>query len=637
MTETKAPAAPQTSTHDSQLRDAITAQIKERNLDRAIQYARLLLQAQPSLRTLRFLRRIAESGEAPAFGLRPFRVALLSSFSIEFAHDALIAHSFINGIAVKIYQSGFNTFRQELLDSNSGLYQSHPDLVILAVEGEDWEPAAYGQYTTPSTEFPAIPLEPFFKEIAGLLQQFRATSNAPLLVHNFAPPVARLLGILDIKSRDGQSRLVGRLNDILYEACSQVTDIHLLDYAGLVARHGAVNWYDARMRLYAHAPIHQSMLGALAKEYAKYCRALVGLSRKCLVLDLDNTLWGGIIGEEGLSGIQLGPHYPGNAFVEFQRGILALRNRGVILAIASKNNPQDVDEVFEKHPFMVLKHTDFAEFQVHWEPKSESLARIARKLNIGLDHLVFVDDNPAECEHVRTALPMVTVLQLPPQPERYLESLFEDGWFDTLSLSEEDQKRATLYEQRDQAEALREASADLETYYRDLDMVLTLNPVNPENLARAAQLTQKTNQFNVTTQRYSDAEIAHRMTDPDWLLITAAVADRFGDNGIVGLVMARLNNESLDIDTFLLSCRIIGRTVETAMLAHLCEIANRQGAMQLRGTIIPTAKNIPVRDLFKRHGFTPEIEEPDGTSIWRLELSNAWITWPAWFKVKKTC
>jgi FkbH-like protein len=349
-------------------------------------------------------------------------------------------------------------------------------------------------------------------------------------------------------------------------------------------------------------------------------------------LDLDNTLWGGVVGEEGVDGIQLGPNYPGNAFMEFQRGIQGLRARGIVLGLASKNNPQDVDEVFATHASMVLGRGDFAAVEVHWEPKSESLQRIAKALNIGLDHIVFADDNPAECEHVRLLLPAVTVIQLPPRPEDYVKALFEDGWFDALSLSGEDLQRSALYERRAQAEILRESTSDLAGFYRDLDMVLSIAPVHAKTLGRVAQLTMKTNQFNATTRRYTEAEVARRMGDPAWTLLAVSVADRFGDNGLVGVIMAFLEDGVLTIDTFLLSCRVIGRTVETAMLAQLCEVGSSGGAKSLRGVIVPTPKNEPARDLFERHGFTQESVDGDGVAAWLLNLETSSIPCPEWFK-----
>jgi FkbH-like protein len=617
---------------EQQLRNMFSAHVQAGNRDHAIQFARLLLSEFESAKTYRFIGKIVRGGESLHLGLRPFRLALLSSFSIEFIQDALLALGFASGLRVEFYQAGYGVFRQEILDSASGLYAESVDLAILAVEGEDWQPDAYGRYS-PAQPDNAAHKENFKHEIAALLGKFRANTPTPLLIHNFTHPPHYLLGIADGYHEKSQSRLIQDLNEVLHEVCTQLPDTYVLGYDILVSRIGHDHWYDQRMKHYAKFPLTQDAVGVLAREYLKYCRALLGLARKCLVLDLDNTLWGGVVGEDGLEGIQLGSTYPGSIFVEFQQNILGLHSRGVILAVASKNNLQDVEEVFVKHSSMVLGKANFSAFEVHWNEKEESLNQISKQLNISLDHIVFVDDNPAECEQVRLALPMVTVIQLPTKPEQYSRSLFEDGWFDTLSISAEDLRRSSLYGQRAEAEVLRKTSTDLEGFYRDLDMTLSFSPVNVRNLTRATQLTQKTNQFNTTTRRYSEGDIAERMNDPAWRLAVATVTDRFGDNGIVGLVMACCKDGVLAIDTFLLSCRVIGRTVETAMLAYLCEAASTMGATSLRGEIIPTAKNAPVRDIFERHAFVQERVDEDGTSIWRLNCNNSKIDYPDWFKI----
>ena len=618
---------------DNGLREKVGARLDQGQRDSAIQAARLLLGEQPGQRNLRFLRKVAQSDAALASGLKQYRVGLLSSYSIEFAHDALLAYGFINGLRLHLYQPGFGTFRQELLDGRSELYAWSPDVVVLAVEGEDWAPAAY-RGDTPLTEPAATQLVDNFRdELSGLIAALRTHSSVPLLVHNFALPAWRRLGVLDAGCTDGQAHLVNRLNDALRTTAESFSGVHIVDYAALTNRHGTHHWYDPRMRLYARAPIAQAMLGELAREYAKFFRCLVGYNKKCLVLDLDNTLWGGVVGEDGTEGIKLGPTYPGNAFVEFQHHVLALHRRGVVLAIASKNNQDDVEEVFAGHRFMALRREHFADLQVHWEPKSESLRRIAANLALGLEHIVFVDDNPAECEQVRSALPAVTVIQLPPQPERYIEALHIDGWFDVLALSSEDHRRGALYRQRSQSEALRSSSASVEDYYRGLEMELRIAPVDRGSLKRAAQLTQKTNQLNVTTRRYTELQLSTLGADPGWISMTVGLTDRFGDNGIIGVMLATIGSQALDIDTFLLSCRVIGRGVETAMLAQLCDIADQRRLPALTGQLIPTAKNIPVRDLFERHGFAKVAEDAAGASVWRLDLPQQRVRWPEWFRV----
>lgn len=620
-------------TEPADRRSAIKAELTEGRAHAAIESARLLLNEQPSILNQRFVRQLVDAMGRDTNGLKQLKVALLASFSIEFIHDATVAQGFANGLRVQIYQPGFGQIRQEVLNPQSGLYAFAPDVAVIAVEGEDWLPEVYTGFMDADPGAAALQsaCARFEQDLADLALSFRRHSSKPLLVHNLVPPQRKRAGIADSRLPASQHDLIAGINRGLAKAVTQIVDTHLLDYAGLVAQFGARQWYDARMRLYAKAPIAAAMLGALSREYMKYFRALTGLTKKCLVVDLDNTLWGGVIGEDGLDGIELGPDYPGSAFVEFQRAVLDLYRRGVILAIASKNNEADVDAVFAQHKFMLLQRSHFAASQVHWEAKSESLARIARQLGIGLEHIVFADDNPVECEQVRRQLPAVTVINLPKRPELYVDALLDEGLFDTLGLSDEDRRRGALYQQRAQAESMRSESGSIEDYYRSLAMELRIAPVAGATLARASQLTQKTNQFNLTTLRYSEADLAARMGDPSWLLLTVGVRDKFGDNGIVGVMMAQAREGRLDIDTFLLSCRVIGRTVETAMLAHLCMAARERGIGKLSGQLRPSAKNLPARDLFERHGFTRLGEDGSGNSTWELNLQNAPIGYPDWF------
>jgi FkbH-like protein len=612
-----------------QLRSAVIAALERREVHRAIQAARALLAGSPGFRQWAFLRRAVESVSADALGLRPLRIALLSSFSIEFIHDPLIGQGLLNALRVEIYQPGFAQYRQEILDPSSGLYAGRPDIAILALEGKHLFPFAYGDYGQHLGSGLDGLLEQAERELDGLLTAFRRHSDAMLLVHSFAPPLWRQLGILDGHVGLGQGQAVQALNDALYRAAKARRGVYVVDYAALVSRVGADQWYDDRMDHYAQAPVAQAALPLLTAEYMKFARALTGKSRKCVVVDLDNTLWGGVVGEVGPHGIAVGPDYPGSAFVAFQRALLDLSRRGILLAVASKNNESDVQEAFAANPHMVLKPEHFAHTEIHWGPKDRSLEAIAARLSIGMEHLVFVDDSPLECELVRSACPMVTVIELPKQPERYVRALLEEGLFDGLSYSEEDSRRLDLYRQRAQVEQILSQSGSLDEVLKTLGTEVTVAPVDERSLSRAAQLTQKTNQFTTTTRRYTEAEVSRRNGDGGWLAATVRVRDRFGDHGLVGVMLARQEGEALDVDSFLLSCRVIGRKVETVMLAALCDEAKARGLRCLRGEIIGTKKNEPVRDLYARHGFRRVSGDDTSGGVWELDLREARVDYPA--------
>ena len=623
------PNSPASST----LRDAFSAALHSGQKFEAMQLARALLLEDSGVSQISFISRELEKIPRGTLGLKPLKVALLSSFSIEFIKKPLAVLSFLNGIEADVYLAGFGQFQQEIRNSVSGLYAFSPDAVILSVEGADWLPEIYRDYLDVlPTGFDAT-LARFTEEFQSLLAAFRAGSKATLIVNNFFPPVWRQLGLLDGQAGPGQAQLIHRINESLASISQQTPGVMLVDYAGLVSRVGAHQWYDERMSHYAKAPIAMAMLPQLAAEYVKFFRGLTGQTKKCLVLDLDNTLWGGVLGEDGVAGVQLGSVYPGSAYVAFQREILNLQKRGVLLAIASKNNAADVEEIFAGHSSMLLKKEHFASLQIHWEQKVESLRKIAQQLNIGLEHMVFVDDNPAECAEMIRVLPMVTTIQLPKQPEHFVRALLQDGLFDSLTFSLEDRRRGELYRQREEAEQLRGASGSVEDFYRSLEMEIAFAPVDKSSLARSAQLTQKTNQFNITTIRFSESEILERSNDPNWILTTVTVRDRFGDNGIVGLVMAHFDSGILNIETFLLSCRVIGRGVETSMFAYLCQHAANRGAGTLQGRIVPTAKNVPVRELFSSHKFKKLSEKESGETAWTLDIQKSPVTWPEWIKV----
>jgi FkbH-like protein len=351
------------------------------------------------------------------------------------------------------------------------------------------------------------------------------------------------------------------------------------------------------------------------------------------VADLDNTLWGGVIGEDGMNGIKLGPEYPGAAYQNLQRAMLDLTRRGILLAICSKNNPDDAKEALEKHPGMILKPKDFSAVRINWNDKARNLREIASELNVGTDALAFLDDNPVEREQIRSALPEVTILDLPEDPLAFAATVQDCPAFERLALSGEDQQRTTLYAAQHERSQAEQTFQSKEDFFRYLDQEAEIAPVAPATVARVAQLTQKTNQFNLTTRRYSEQQIADMAARPDWQVLSIKVRDRFGDHGLVGVAITCDESESCEIETFLLSCRVIGRAVETALLSHLAHSAAARGRQRLAGRYIPTKKNAPARDFYALHGFQLLEEKSDG-SIWTLNLQHHTIATPDWIRLK---
>ncbi len=613
-----------------ELRDGIQSAIEKRSYQRAAILLSQLLREQPTANTASYV--VSRFGELrPHLHLAKYRLAVLRSFTVEPVIPFLQALCFTAGLDVTVHVGDYNAYAQELLDPGSSLYKFEPDIVILAVRTPDVMPALWDRFADlPETEVNRI-AESTMAGFRCWIEKFRSRSHAHLIVHNLEVPAYLASGVLAAQRAAGQKEAIQRLNQELQQFSPQQSGVYILDYDGLVARYGRLRWYDECKAITMRMPIAADCQIHLAKEYMRLVRPLTGKICKALVVDLDNTLWGGVIGEDGLEGIQIGQDYPGAAYRACQRVILDLYQRGVTLAICSKNNPADALEVLEKHPDMLLRPEHFAAVRINWADKVDNLRQIASELNIGLDALAVLDDSPVERESIRNTLPEVYVIELPADPMLYAQALRECPVFERLSLSEEDKERGGYYAEQRQRVELQQAASSIEEFYYSLQMKADIAQASPLTLPRIAQLTQKTNQFNLTTRRYSDQQLFQLMQDPSIRILSLRLADRFGDSGIIGVAITRTAGDTCEIDTFLLSCRAIGRTVETALLACLAEQARRGDAKQLTGCYIPTKKNAPARDFYPRHGFTL-ITEQQGSSLWSFDLTQGQIGAPPWIE-----
>lgn len=469
--------------------------------------------------------------------------------------------------------------------------------------------------------------------IRSTLEGLRAKTPAMILWHSFETPIDPAGGILDDQTDGSQTARVEQLNAFLRSELNRRGGAYLVNLDRCRARVGAGSFYDRRLWHVARAPWSLAALQEIAREDFKFIRALKGKSAKCLVLDCDNTLWGGIIGEDGLAGIQLGSTFPGSAYVEFQREILNLQRRGILIALCSRNNEADVWEVFDRHPDMVLKREHLAAWRLNWTDKVSNLQQLAAELNIGLDSLVFADDNDFEINLVRQALPAVHVLPLPrDRAQDYAGILASCGLFDTLELSAEDLARTAMIRAETQRQALRTSAASLSDYLRSLEMTLTIAPADEFSIPRIAQLTQKTNQFNLTTRRYTEEHIRAFVRSPDSEVYTLRVSDRLGDSGLVGVCILKYEGQEVILDSFLLSCRILGRTVEDVFLNECLRRARRRGARRVIGHYRPTPKNSQTADFYPRCGFTALASEAaDGEQAFAFDLTQDLPPTPAYF------
>jgi FkbH-like protein len=400
---------------------------------------------------------------------------------------------------------------------------------------------------------------------------------------------------------------VRALNEGMREVLAALGNAYFLDLSQVLARLGFERFYDTRYWHIGRAPYARDALREVAETATRYWLATRGRARKCLVLDCDNVLWGGIAGEEELAGLALGAEHPGSAFREFQQEVKNFAARGVILALCSKNEPETVWRVFRDHAGMVLQEHDIAASRINWRDKAENLREIAAELNIGLDSLVFLDDSEFEIERVRSALPMVEAVHMPvDRAVDYRNLLLAGGWFDTLAISEEDRSRGAMYRAEADRRLARNAIPDLAGYLRSLEMVAELALAGPGEIARVAQLTQRTNQFNLTTRRYSEHDIRALVEDLACDVLTIRVRDRFGDAGIVGAAILRSQGPLAIVDTLLMSCRVLGRGVEQVLAESCVDLAARRHCSEIEGHYVQSAKNGLVADFWTSLGFGRE-------------------------------
>lgn len=564
--------------------------------------------------------------------LPQIRISILSSFTIDPLVPVLEVTCYQAGLRPEIYLGGFNQVQQEILDPHSPLYQFKPDVLIVAVRLQELAPRLWDDFLTMEPVQIEAEVDGVLDTIQMLLGQFRQRSDALVIVHDFEQPSRPDLGLLDGKIGLGQRETIQRINLSLVDAIRPLENVYLLSYNDLVADHGRRNWTDTRMWMLARMPIAASFLPVLAREYLRFFMSLKGLNRKCLVTDLDDTLWGGILGEDGAAGIKLGTDYPGNTYLALQKEMLKLYHKGILLAINSKNNESEVMDVLRNHPGMLLREEHFVAIKANWQDKARNMREIAADLNIGIDSLAFIDDSPVERELMQRELPEVLTIELPDDPALYASTLRNLPHFEILSLSEEDRKRSAMYRAQSARRHFQASATSLEDFYAGLEMKATIASVNEYSIARAAQMTMRTNQFNLTTRRYTESDIRHFIESTDYLVYTLALSDKFGDNGIVGLAIIQIQEAGWGIDTFLLSCRVIGRTVETALLAYLAHTAKESGAKILTGTYIPTKKNVPAKGFYSQHGFEL-VSSERGITHWRLDLQSYQADYPEWIAI----
>ncbi len=532
------------------------------------------------------------------------KIAVLRNSSLESIVPFLSYFLLNEGIAPAFYFSDYNNYYQEILNAESNLKKFSPDIIFLSFDSRVELRKILYEYNSLSIEDLLSIIEGIKENILRILNSLKDKFKVPIILNGFEVPAYSSLSLFDSQNNKGQVNSIRRLNLDLVEICNNLNGVYFLDIDLVLSRVGGINAFDNRFWYLDKNPYSRDALLEISREYFSFILPLKGRFKKCLVLDLDDTLWGGIVGEDGFDGIKLGNVYPGSAFVDFQYSILNLYKRGIILCICSKNNEVDVLDVLRNHPDMVLREDNFSIIKVNWKSKSQNIKEIAKELNIGLDSIVFIDDSPFEVNLVQAELPEVTSILMDRNNVSEYRSFFERlNLFNALSFSNEDRVRSKMYLEDAKRKSVQIEYENINDYLKSLNMKLTIFVNDKFTSSRISQLCQRTNQFNLTTIRYNEEDIIEFINDIDIDVIAIKLDDRFGDLGVVGNVILKYSDNFLFIDSFMISCRALGRNIENSIMKYIYDAARKRSVKFIEAELRFTNKNKQVYSFYENYLF----------------------------------
>jgi len=555
------------------------------------------------------------------------KICFLSNYSIEFIFDNLRNKLKDINVETEIYYPGYNQFLQQIFNPQSELYNQKPDVIFLSIDVNYYlQNQIQLKSNPPISESSLNQIEQIFNSIEFVCKNL---SSSTIFVDNFYLDSNLDLGTLEYNQFE-LDKFIESMNKRLFEISSSNKNIRVINLKRMINKHGQKNLFDFRLFYLAKSKWNKKGLEELSNLYLSHLKAYLGIRKKCIAVDLDNTLWGGIIGQDGIENIMLSNDGAGKSFYDFQNVLRNYYQQGIILTICSKNSENVVNEVFEKHPYMVLKPEHFAVMKINWNNKVENLIETAKELNIGIDSIVFLDDSKFERELVKKQLPEVEVPDLPDDPTQYVSFLKELDYFNFHKLTDDDFKRNETYKLNFERKKAETSFTDIKDYLRSLEMKIEIKEIDDFTFPRIIQLIQKTNQFNTTTKRYTDAEITKMRNSNEWKIYSFTVKDKFGDNGIVGVFILKylLVKSAVEIDSFIMSCRVIGREIENAILHFIIKKAKASRIKTICAEIIPTAKNEPCRNVYKDFGF-----EEFENGKWKLEIDDKNFALPDYFEL----
>jgi FkbH-like protein len=549
--------------------------------------------------------------------LLPVRIAILGGSTTTEVRSILELFLLDHGLRPAFYESGYNRYSEDIQFQNQELVQFKPDIVFLHTT---WQNVSQFPELLENDERVEQRIKEETARFEALWESIHTQFGAIIIQNNFDLPRLRPLGNLEASESYSRVNFLMRLNAEMAAYARQhpnflINDIHYLSaQVGLDAWYGPTYWYSFHMAVSPAATV------TLAQNVAAIIKSIYGKTRKCLVLDLDNTLWGGVIGDDGMQNLLLGKdHSVGEAFLDFQKYVKDLKRRGVILAVCSKNDPANAKEGFS-HPDSILALDDFSAFKANWEPKPENIRAIAAELNIGLDSIVFVDDNPAERALVAGQLPEVATPDVGTDVARYAQVLEAEHYFDVHAIVKDDLSRSDYYKANQKRDSYQSSFNDYGEFLTSLEMTAEIAPFSSVYLERITQLINKTNQFNLTTRRYTAAEVEAIAQDSSYVTLYGRLIDRFGDNGLVSVVIGHVNQDALEIDLWLMSCRVLNREMELAMFDVLSEVCRARGIRKIIGRYIPSKKNSMVASHYAGLGFTRDPRSTEDLQLWSYDV-----------------
>lgn len=533
------------------------------------------------------------------------RLAVLGNCATQFFSVAIEGYAKLSGLNLKVYDTDYNQIEAQLLDPQSEVYSFCPDEILIFLSTDK----IYEEFLDMPMEKRADFADIMIQKLTYYWSLIGKHSKARIIQPNFTEIDDKALGQYSCKVNLSFIYQIRKLNFLLQEAMEQHKEVYPVDLLAIQIMQGQKHFYDPAIYYNTKMTISLDVLPYVAKAVTDVLLAMNGKIKKCIVLDLDNTLWGGVIGDDGLGGIEIGELGSGHAFADFQRWLKQLKECGIILAVCSKNNEDTAKEPFEKHEEMILRLSDISVFVANWNDKASNIRLIQETLNIGMDSMVFVDDNPFERNLVKELIPEIEVPDLPEDPALYLSYLQECNYFDTVSFTGVNSDRTKQYQAEYERKQLQMSYASIDEYLQSLEMVGEVKPFEPVRYARIAQLTQRSNQFNLRTIRYTEDEIEKIATDDHYLTLYYTLKDKFGDHGLVSVVILEKKSDTeVFVDTWLMSCRVLKRGMEEFIVNGMIRAAKEQGFTIVSAEYIPTAKNAMVKDIYKTMGFT-EYEE----------------------------